>query len=154
MLTSQLDISLWFNWGYWRENTSMNIVWYMIKVFAWWSKQHRMVTQMPMSNLYLDWLHVTSTRGNFYSVTKCAIRTCSLYRYIAIIVFPHMDNTQSAGYNGFSEKKMNEKLAQEKCGHPIKWTFHLRRYFYQFTNNLIFPWLKLRLIFQLQTDQK
>ena len=22
------------------------------------------------------------------------------------------------------QKKMNEKLAQEKCGHPIKWTFH------------------------------
>ena len=35
-----------------------------------------------------------------------------------------MDNTQSAGYNGFSEKKMNEKLAQEKSSHPIKWTFH------------------------------
>ena len=22
------------------------------------------------------------------------------------------------------QKKINEKLAQEKCGHPIKWTFH------------------------------
>ena len=22
------------------------------------------------------------------------------------------------------QKKMNEKLTQEKCGHPIKWTFH------------------------------
>ena len=29
MLTSQLDFSLWFNWGYWRENTSMKIVWYI-----------------------------------------------------------------------------------------------------------------------------
>ena len=44
MLTSQSDFSLRFNCSYWRENTSMNIVWYMIMAFAWWSKQHRMVT--------------------------------------------------------------------------------------------------------------
>ena len=42
MMTSQLDFSLWFNCGYWRENTSMNIVRYMI--MARRSKQHRMVT--------------------------------------------------------------------------------------------------------------
>ena len=44
ILTSQLAFSLWFNCGYWRENTSMNIVWYMIMAFVRWSKQHRMVT--------------------------------------------------------------------------------------------------------------
>ena len=38
------DFSLWFNCGYWRENTSINIVWYMIMAFARWSKKHRMVT--------------------------------------------------------------------------------------------------------------
>ena len=51
MLTSQLGFSVWFNSGYWRENTSMNIVWYMIMAFVRWSKQQRMVTQMPMFKL-------------------------------------------------------------------------------------------------------
>ena len=34
---------------------------------------------MPMSNLYLIYFHVTNTRGNLYSVTKCSFRTYSLY---------------------------------------------------------------------------
>ena len=32
-----------------------------------------------MSNLYLIYFHVTNTRGNLYSVTKCSFRTYSLY---------------------------------------------------------------------------
>ena len=54
MLTSHVDFSFWFNCGYWLENSSMNIVWYMIMALARWSKQHRMVTLLPMSNLYLN----------------------------------------------------------------------------------------------------
>ena len=37
---------------------------------------------MPMYNLNLNWFHVTTTRGNLYSVTKCAFRTYSLYSSI------------------------------------------------------------------------
>ena len=77
MLTSQLDFSSWFNCGYWRENTSMNIVWYMIMAFARWSN---------MSNLYLIYFHVTNTRGTLYSVTKCSFRTYSLYSLVYIFV--------------------------------------------------------------------
>ena len=43
-LRHNLDFLLWFNCGYWRENTSMNIVWYTIMAFARWFKQHKMVT--------------------------------------------------------------------------------------------------------------
>ena len=34
---------------------------------------------MPMSNLYLNQLHATSTRENLHSVPECAFRTYSLY---------------------------------------------------------------------------
>ena len=55
MLMSQLDFSWWFNCGYWRENTTMNIVWYMIMAFARWLNRREFVQCHKMclpDNLY------------------------------------------------------------------------------------------------------
>ena len=35
---SHLDFLLWFNRGHWGENTSMDIVWYMVLGFVQWSQ--------------------------------------------------------------------------------------------------------------------
>ena len=50
---------------------------------------------MPMYNLNLNWFHVTTTRGNLYSVTKCAFRTYSLYSDTEDdeIIFTRSDDT-------------------------------------------------------------
>ena len=52
---------LWFNSGYWRENTSMNIV----------SNSTGVVTYTPMSNLVSKLADVTSTWGNLQCHKGC-----------------------------------------------------------------------------------
>ena len=45
--------------------------------------------------------------------------------YIGIIIFPHIDNTQSTGYN--EPKKKTIKIINEKSEGPINLTNHWRK---------------------------
>ena len=63
---------------------------------------------MPMSNLYLIYFHVTNTRGNLYSVTKCSFRTYSLY-----VFFGHK----------FGDPSLNGSWVNARTS---KWLIHTR----------------------------
>ena len=52
-------------------------------------------------------------------------KPCNHNLYIGIIIFPHIDNPQSTGYNW--SKKKTIKIINEKSGGPINLTNHWRK---------------------------
>ena len=60
-----------------------------------------------------------------FSGTYSPYKPCNHNQYIGIIIFPHIDNPQSTGYN--QPKKKAIKIINEKREGPINLTNHWRK---------------------------